>query len=133
MTARRLDSASRSQRDALVALARRYHAAGWMLGTSGNLSARFTGMSGPAVVITASGLDMIGGATQIVTLFDPDKAGDNARSVVSKWAWKKAHVRHIYLHRPNDGSKALDAGDYDPLVLAEIIGNHLTLDDIVID
>lgn len=54
---RHLDPASRSQRDALTALASRYHAAGWMLGTSGNLSARFQGTDGPSIVITASGLD----------------------------------------------------------------------------
>ncbi|MGM0577571.1 MAG: methylthioribulose 1-phosphate dehydratase [Myxococcota bacterium] len=41
----------------LAALARRYHAAGWMLGTSGNLSARVRGDDRPTVVVTASGRD----------------------------------------------------------------------------
>ena len=54
---RTLDSGSLEQRRALARLARRYHAEGWMLGTSGNLSARFEGPEGPAFVITASGLD----------------------------------------------------------------------------
>ena len=52
-----LSPASEALRNDLVALAHRYHAAGWMLGTSGNLSARFEGPDGPAFVITASGLD----------------------------------------------------------------------------
>jgi len=52
-----LDDASLSARKRLVELATRYHATGWMLGTSGNLSARYEGEKGPAFVITASGLD----------------------------------------------------------------------------
>ncbi|MCB9728434.1 MAG: methylthioribulose 1-phosphate dehydratase [Deltaproteobacteria bacterium] len=56
--ARSLDEASRASRLRLVELATRYHAAGWMLGTSGNLSARFHGTDGRSrAVLTASGCD----------------------------------------------------------------------------
>lgn len=54
---RGLDDASLGAREALVNLASRYHASGWMLGTSGNLSARYEGREGAAFTITASGLD----------------------------------------------------------------------------
>ena len=57
MSEQRLDVASLEARERLVDLAKRYHAAGWMLGTSGNLSARYEGTRGPALVVTASGLD----------------------------------------------------------------------------
>lgn len=55
-----LSAETRSLREALVALARRYHATGWFFGTSGNLSARFLSVDSPtnsSVVITASGCD----------------------------------------------------------------------------
>lgn len=48
-----LSADSHPARLELVALAQRYHQAGWMLGTSGNLSAR----TGSGVVVTASGRD----------------------------------------------------------------------------
>lgn len=57
MTTPGLDVASESLRAELVSLATRYHKAGWMLGTSGNLSARFEGPHGATCVVTASGLD----------------------------------------------------------------------------
>ncbi len=52
-----LDNGSLGVRQELVELSKRYHACGWMLGTSGNLSARFNGAQGPAFAITASSLD----------------------------------------------------------------------------
>lgn len=48
-----LSDATRPQRDQLAALAARYHRAGWLMGTSGNLSAKV----GDRLVITASGKD----------------------------------------------------------------------------
>lgn len=53
-----LSDDSLSARERLVSLAARYHAAGWMLGTSGNLSVRL-GHSDhdERVVVTASGCD----------------------------------------------------------------------------
>jgi methylthioribulose-1-phosphate dehydratase len=50
----RLSQDSLAARTQLVALSARYHAMGWMLGTSGNLSARF---AEDCVVITASSCD----------------------------------------------------------------------------
>ena len=50
-----LSAQSESTRHALAEAANRYHGEGWMLGTSGNLSARIPGGSG--IVITASGCD----------------------------------------------------------------------------
>ena len=51
-----LSSESLQLRHELCAMAARYHGAGWMLGTSGNLSARFQNERGEdRVVITASG------------------------------------------------------------------------------
>ncbi len=53
-----LDGASLDLRRRTAALAARYHSAGWMLGTAGNLSARFLGSDGThRAVITASGCD----------------------------------------------------------------------------
>ena len=52
-----LSEASRSAREALTTLGRRYHQHGWLFGTSGNLSARVPGPQGPRVVVTASGKD----------------------------------------------------------------------------
>lgn len=49
-----LTASSAALRKELAALAARYHAAGWMLGTSGNLSARVTH---DRLVVTASGCD----------------------------------------------------------------------------
>ena len=49
-----LSDASLEARLGLAALAERYHGAGWMLGTSGNLSCRF---AHDRVVVTASGCD----------------------------------------------------------------------------
>ena len=49
-----LSDASLGARVELAALAARYHAAGWMLGTSGNLSAR---VADDRFVVTASGCD----------------------------------------------------------------------------
>lgn len=46
-----LHESTRETRQQLAALARRYHGSGWMLGTSGNLSARVE----DRVVVTASG------------------------------------------------------------------------------
>lgn len=48
-----LSSATADARDRLVALGARYHRAGWLYGTSGNLSMRV----GERVVVTASGRD----------------------------------------------------------------------------
>jgi methylthioribulose-1-phosphate dehydratase len=48
---------SLAARRALAALARRFHQAGWLYGTSGNLSARITAGTEPWLVITASGRD----------------------------------------------------------------------------
>ena len=51
-----LSLGSRAARDALVILAHRYHRMGWLFGTSGNLSSRFScEQESPRVVITASG------------------------------------------------------------------------------
>lgn len=53
-----LEAASLGARRRLMELGARYHDAGWLLGTSGNLSARFASADGTRrVVITASGLD----------------------------------------------------------------------------
>ena len=53
-----LSEASQDARESLCRLAARYHAAGWLFGTSGNLSARYTNGDGAdRVVITASGQD----------------------------------------------------------------------------
>ncbi len=55
---RPLDEASRDLRRRTAAVAARYHAAGWMLGTAGNLSARFLGGDGVTrAIVTASGCD----------------------------------------------------------------------------
>ena len=56
MTTPGLSAESLQLRGALCELAARYHGAGWMMGTSGNLSARFDGAAGDQrCVITASG------------------------------------------------------------------------------
>lgn len=53
-----LHAASFAARRRLVELGSRYHGAGWLLGTSGNLSARFDAEhTPPRMVVTASGLD----------------------------------------------------------------------------
>lgn len=52
-----LSDATLEARTQLVALGARYHRAGWLLGTSGNLSARVATPSGERVVVTASGRD----------------------------------------------------------------------------
>jgi methylthioribulose-1-phosphate dehydratase len=52
-----LSPASLALRHALITLGSRYHRAGWLYGTSGNLSARFEAGDGPRVVVTASGRD----------------------------------------------------------------------------
>lgn len=55
---RALDIASLDLRQRTAALAARYHSAGWMLGTAGNLSARFVASDGTRrAVVTASGCD----------------------------------------------------------------------------
>lgn len=52
-----LSDTTRAIRAQLVALGARYHRAGWLLGTSGNLSGRVATASGERVVVTASGRD----------------------------------------------------------------------------
>lgn len=52
-----LSPASLEHRRALIALGARYHQAGWLYGTSGNLSARYDDDDGSRVVVTASGRD----------------------------------------------------------------------------
>jgi methylthioribulose-1-phosphate dehydratase len=55
---RALDPASLALRQRTAAVAARYHSAGWMLGTAGNLSARFVASDGSSrAVVTASGCD----------------------------------------------------------------------------
>ena len=52
-----LSSATRALRDNLAQLGARYHRAGWLMGTSGNLSARTPTPGGDRIVMTASGRD----------------------------------------------------------------------------
>lgn len=52
-----LSDATRGARAQLVALGARYHRAGWLFGTSGNLSARVATAAGERIVVTASGRD----------------------------------------------------------------------------
>jgi len=56
-TAPPLSDATREARAQLAALGARYHRAGWLFGTSGNLSARVATATGERIVVTASGRD----------------------------------------------------------------------------
>lgn len=74
-----LSGATRDARAHLASLAARYHRAGWLLGTSGNLSAKV----GDRVVITASGKDKaVLGHDDFVEFALPSTAGFTADALV---------------------------------------------------
>jgi hypothetical protein len=64
-------------------------------------------------------------AFEIVTLFDPDKAGDLGRKKIRKWAGSKRIVEHCYLP---DGK---DAAKHTPEELADLLSEFVVLDPVM--
>ncbi len=89
--------ASLAARRGLVSLAHRYHGAGWLLGTSGNLSARLPGPDGDfRVVVTASGKDK--GALTVDDFVEIDARGAIVEAAPGERASAEASI-HLAVYR----------------------------------
>jgi hypothetical protein len=70
-------------------------------------------------------LERLEPAFEIVTLFDPDKAGDAGRRKIRKWAGKKRIVNHAYL--PDDK----DAAELTPEQVGLLLQEFVSLDPLL--
>lgn len=81
-------------------------------------------------------LSRVKSAFEIVTLFDPDKAGGIARKKVGEWAkfdkGVKRIVRHAHLDDyVDENGKAKDGGDLCVEEMADVLGDYVPLDEIL--
>lgn len=86
-------------------------------------------LTGRSASITPAQLDRMLEAGEIITMFDPDKAGANARKKVDDYvAWKAPYtvVRHLHLPDGFDGGKMTPEG------MAEELAAFVELDDLLL-
>lgn len=92
----------------LIALGARYHRAGWLFGTSGNLSARVATPGGERVVVTASGRDK--GALTEEDFVELDLAGRVLAAGLAAGTSERARPSaeatiHLALYRTRPGAR----------------------------
>ena len=125
----RLDAGAMSAIDGLIAAARSFHERSWMLGTSGNLSARLdsgpVGAGGPVIAITGSGASKGAlGYADIAVLPEESRdlllalgaarRGPSAESAIHRTVYERlpevGAVFHVHTVASTALSRAVDAG-----------------------